>query len=93
MNCTTIRQGTDCVFMSRGGCGFNGGQCYTVVEQCEGCKYVVEFPTGKFCQVSPDPAGKWAFGACNLASHLGKKQADAGRKVNPLKASKRSRKG
>ncbi|MBI2881452.1 MAG: hypothetical protein HYY21_07670 [Candidatus Tectomicrobia bacterium] len=94
MICTTIREGIDCVFMSPKGCSFNGGQCHTVAEQCAGCKFLVEFPTGKYCQVFPDPVSKWSFGACNLATHLDKgKAAVEQKKLNPLKASKRSLKG
>ncbi len=93
MICTTIREGEDCVLMTRAGCSFNGGQCQTVIERCAGCKFVVEFPAGKYCLVSPDPEGKWALGACNLASHLDRKKVVAGKIVNPLKASKRSQKG
>lgn len=79
--------------MTHNGCGFNGGQCYAVSQECEGCKFAVEYPTGKYCQIFPDPASKWALGACNLASHVDRKRATAEQKVNPLKASKRSRKG
>ncbi len=93
MICTTIREGTDCSFMTQKGCSFNGGQCDTAVEQCEGCRFLVEFPKGKYCQVFPDPASKWTFGMCNLASHVDRKQVASQHKLNPLKASKRSRKG
>jgi hypothetical protein len=93
MICTTIREGVDCGFMSQTGCSFNGGQCHDIVEQCEGCKFIAEFPSGKFCVVVPDPASKWSLGACNLASHLDRKKVVAEHKVNPLKASKRSQKG
>ncbi len=92
MICTTIREDVECAFMTKEGCGFNGGQCHTIVEQCEGCKSVVDFPSGKYCRVSPDPGGKWAFGPCNLASHLDRKKVVADRKINPLKASKRAQK-
>ena len=93
MICTTIREGLDCTFMTHQGCSFNGGHCGAVVEQCESCKFVVDFPTGKYCQVFPDPASKWTLGACNLASHVDRKKIVVEHKVNPLKASKRSRQG
>ena len=90
---TTIREDVECAFMTKEGCGFNGGQCHTIIERCEGCKFVVDLPSGKFCRVSGDPEGKWAFGVCNLASHLDRKKVVVDRKLNPLKASKRAQRG
>lgn len=93
MICTTVREGVDCSFMTNKGCSFNGGQCYNIVKDCEGCKFIVEFPGGKHCQIYPDPASRWTMGACNFASHVDREKVIAEHKLNPLKASKRARQG
>ena len=93
MICTTVREGIDCSFMTHRGCSFNGEQCCNIVEDCEGCKFVVEFPGGKYCQLYPDPASKWGMGTCNFASHVDREKVIKEHKLNPLKASKRARQG
>ena len=90
MVCTSVKEGLECYFMSKEGCGFNGGTCHLVVEQCEGCQKVKEFPTGNYCLVFPDPVVKWRLGKCNMATHLKEDNGNKGNgKLNPLKASKR----
>jgi hypothetical protein len=37
MLCQTIKVDTECFFMGKQGCSFNGGTCYPVVESCQGC--------------------------------------------------------
>jgi len=56
MQCQTIKPGFECMFMKKTGCSYNGGQCYPIVENCEGCARVTEFPTGKYCSSFPYPA-------------------------------------
>ena len=90
MNCATLKVGTACNFMSPKGCSFNGGGCYTIIEQCTGCDRAKEFSAGIFCLSCPDPNQKWKLGNCNLATHIKKVAAQNTPKVNPLKASKRS---
>ncbi|MGD9039085.1 MAG: PxxKW family cysteine-rich protein [Desulfobacteraceae bacterium] len=75
--------------MSKQGCQFNGGNCHPVIEQCEGCQKVKEFPTGKYCLSFPDPTIKWRVGTCSMATHLQATKAKGNGKLNPLKASKR----
>ncbi len=89
MNCTTVRNGKPCPFMSNKGCSYNGGICHEVDERCKGCNRSIEFETGWYCSAFPEPAVKWKNGDCNLASHTTGKAAQAGSKINPLKASKR----
>ncbi len=89
MDCQTVKEGNSCLFMKKSGCSFNGGSCHPVVEQCEGCKNIIEFSAEKFCASFPEPSAKWAYGACNLATHVKKEIATDKHKVNPLKASKR----
>ncbi len=91
MLCQTIKSGVECSFMTKGGCGFFGGSCVTVIEKCDGCNKVLESSTGKFCRVYPDPTAKWAIGGCPTASHI-KKVVKEEQKINPLKASKRANK-
>ena len=88
----TVKEGFECFFMTKKGCQFNGGSCHQIVENCEGCQRVKEFPTGKYCITFPEPAVKWRAGICNMATHMKNNKKDNGNgngKINPLKASKR----
>jgi hypothetical protein len=89
MNCATVKEGTYCSFMTAAGCGYNGGRCHQVVEECEGCERIQSFDTGDYCTSYANPAVKWESGRCNFATNV--KVEKAGEiKINPLKASKRS---
>ena len=90
MVCTTVKEGVECIFMSKRGCEFNGGSCHPIIEKCDGCQKVVEYLTGKYCMSFPDPASKWKNGICNMATHVKTKTVKQDRKLNPIKASKRS---
>lgn len=90
MQCQTLKHGIECIFMKKTGCSYNGGQCYTIIENCEGCARIVEFETGKYCSSFPYPAQKWQKGSCPMATHIKKAQKTEEQKINPLKASKRS---
>jgi hypothetical protein len=90
MLCTTIKDGVDCVFMSANGCTYNSARCHPIIDHCDGCARVGEFPTGKYCGAAPDPAAKWVRGLCNIATHIKKEEKVEALKVNPLKASKRA---
>ncbi len=90
MVCANVKEGYECFFMTKTGCQFNGGTCHPIVEQCEGCQRIQEFPAGKYCQVSPDPISKWRIGNCNMATHMKEDSKKSNGKVNPLKASKRN---
>ncbi len=92
MVCQTVKAGMDCAFMTKAGCGYNGGSCHAVVEQCEGCQRIVEVPAGRFCASYPHPANKWKTGQCNFATHVKAGASSQKAKINPLKASKRSNK-
>jgi hypothetical protein len=61
--------------MGKQGCSFNGGTCYPVVESCQGCGKALTLSEGTYCQSCPDP----------------KSGTEKVVKLNPLKASKRSR--
>ena len=91
MLCQTCKPGTECLFMEKTGCTYNGGKCYPIVEQCQGCDRAVEYATGIYCNAFPEPSLKWVNGSgCNLATHVKKAQGTTnGKKINPLKASKR----
>lgn len=90
MVCETIKCGIECIFMKKTGCSYNGGKCYTTVENCDGCSKVLEFETGLYCATFPYPAQKWQKGACPVSSHVKKVQKVEEQKINPLKASKRN---
>jgi len=89
MVCTSVKEGYDCFFMNKNGCDFNGGSCHQIVEQCEGCQKVKDFPAGTFCLSFPDPATRWRIGTCSMATHLEASNEKGNGKLNPLKASKR----
>ena len=50
MICQTIKSGIECGFMTKKGCGFNGGSCNMIIAQCEGCGKVVACVTGNYCR-------------------------------------------
>lgn len=92
MICQTIKAGTECAFMSKNGCGFNGGSCHVITEKCEECNKILALENGRYCKVYPDPKSKWLYGNCPSASHVKRVIAEPVQKINPLKASKRSSK-
>jgi len=94
MVCQTVKVGTECIFMTRTGCTYNGGACHPIVENCNGCGRVVEYPSGLYCSAYSEPALKWANGTCTLATHVTKNNGTVeAKKLNPLKASKRNSRG
>nr|MBP7321341.1 PxxKW family cysteine-rich protein [Deltaproteobacteria bacterium] len=93
MLCQTLKKGVDCMFMKKTGCGYNGGKCYTVTAECEGCTRIVEYETGKFCSIYAEPQLKWKNGSCNFATHVKKEDTTQKKALNALKASKRKAAG
>jgi hypothetical protein len=89
MQCQSLKPGVECLFMKKSGCSYNGGKCFTVVENCEGCTRIVVFEAGKFCSSFPSPAQKWQSTSCSMATHKKVQKAEE-LKINPLKASKRA---
>ena len=89
MLCTTTKEGLDCAFMTKKGCGYNGGTCHPTVESCMGCDRTVTVGERTYCKSYPDPAAKWRLGPCNFATHV-KTESKESAKINPLKASKRA---
>ncbi|MBW1759562.1 MAG: PxxKW family cysteine-rich protein [Deltaproteobacteria bacterium] len=89
MICKTVRDGSECSFMTAQGCSYKGGSCRQIIEQCEECKRTVELSSGWYCTACPDPELKWKVGNCNLATHVSREVAETKAKINPLKASKR----
>ncbi len=88
MKCTTVRDGSECPFMEKDGCSYEGGVCKPIVEKCEGCSRTTEFASEKYCVSLADPELKWKNGNCNLATHV-VVEAKKKQKINPIKASKR----
>ncbi|MFH1350498.1 MAG: PxxKW family cysteine-rich protein [Pseudomonadota bacterium] len=89
MVCTTVKLGMECFFMSKKGCKFNGGSCHQIIEKCEGCQKIKEFPAGRYCLSFPEPATKWKAGICSMATHVKAANEKTVEKLNPIKASKR----
>lgn len=69
MICSTMKVGMECALMTKAGCGFSGGSCLPIVDQCDGCQKVKEFPSGRFCTSFPNPSVKWKMSNCNFATH------------------------
>jgi len=92
LSCVTIKSGKACIFMKKGGCSYNGGKCHPVVERCTGCANIEELTTGRFCRIFAEPSVKWNLGKCGMATHIQdtRDTETPVKKVNPLKASKRS---
>jgi hypothetical protein len=90
MVCQTIKVGSECAFMNKKGCGFNGGSCHVIIDKCESCNKVIELSSGQYCKVYPEPASKWLSGYCPTATHVKREIKEVTQKINPLKASKRS---
>jgi len=93
MVCQTVKKGTECFFMTKKGCNFNGGTCHPIVEKCEGCDRIIEYPSGKYCSTYPHPEIKWQNGRCNFATHVKDAAQKGNKKLNALKASKRKASG
>ncbi len=94
MKCVTIKKGVECAIMSSTGCSYKGGQCYPIVEKCDGCDRMAEFEGYTYCNSYPEPSVKWDRGACNFATHIQATLDKSGKvKINPLKASKRAARG
>ncbi len=74
------------------GVELNGITLEPVVEQCQGCDRMRTFEENSYCSSYPAPAKKWALGDCNFATHVARISA-SGKKINPLKASKRAARG
>ena len=89
MQCNTVKEGIECTFMEKSGCTSQNGTCYTIIDKCEGCQKVSEFPSGRYCSVFSNPPVKWRMGNCTMASHIKVESKKSDVKVNPLKASKR----
>jgi hypothetical protein len=92
MVCATVKGGAECAFMTKAGCGYNGGSCHSIVEQCVGCDRIVDLETGQYCKTYPNPSVKWKTGHCNFATHVKAAAQSHQDKINPLKASKRNNK-
>lgn len=92
MLCETIKVGMECAFMTKKGCSFNGGSCNVIDERCGDCSKIITLESGKYCKAYPDPASKWLYGNCPGATHIKREVAAPVQKINPLKASKRSKK-
>ncbi len=92
--CITIKQGKECVFMKKNGCSYNGGQCHPIIEDCQDCSNIELQSEQNFCTIFAEPSLKWNDGYCNMSTNSNGKDSDKNgdetKKINPLKASKRS---
>jgi hypothetical protein len=58
MLCQTVKMGFECAFMSKKGCGFFNGSCEKIIDKCDGCTKTIDYESGKYCKVYPDPSGE-----------------------------------
>lgn len=105
LSCKTERPTKCCVFWKedkkhpKGFCSFNDGSCRKIVEACHQCKYVDKIDSKQLnechCLVYMDPSALWKFGKCPMYVNPEevKAKAEAEKKLNPLKASRRKAKG
>lgn len=70
----------------------SGAPAFLIVEKCVGCHNVIEHEGKTYCKSYKDPGSKWMFGQCNLGTHVSRKHEES-KKVNPLKASKKTMSG
>jgi len=61
-------------------------------ERCNGCNKLVEVDGEIKCKTYPNPAAIWRRGGCALCSTIERIKEEK-KKINPLKASKRAKKG
>lgn len=73
-----------------------------IIDQCIGCEKIMTqlgmqlhpgvylSPDTQYCKVFMTPSAKWKNGKCSVATHVAHPESKEERKVNPLKASKRS---
>jgi hypothetical protein len=91
--CVVIKKGKECPFATKNECSFVGGHCDQIIQQCEGCSRIEDWPEGKYCSSCAAPESKWTRGPCNMASHIEKEKEKEIKHVDPSKASKRKMKG
>jgi len=89
MICQTVRKGHECFLMRSAGCSAKYGECYPIIDKCQGCAKVVDVEGQKYCLTYPYPEAKWQSGICVMATHVKRNVEEIKQKINPLKASKR----
>jgi len=60
-------------------------------EKCNGCARTEIVDEKELCKAYIQPSMKWRLGDCGLATHIVTEETSKKKKINPLKASKRSR--
>jgi len=72
----------------------NGYDVMPIIEKCVGCERVLAVlePHGFRCLRYANPETQWRRGNCPGATHVKTMAVEAGKKLNPLKASKRGEK-
>ena len=89
MICQTVRKGHECFLMKSDGCSAKDGECYPIIDKCQGCAKVVDVEGQEYCLTYPYPEAKWQGGICVMATHVKRNVEEIKQKINPLKASKR----
>ena len=79
-----------CSFETKGLCIREEGHCEPCISECQGCGRTIDHLGTPYCESYPIPRAQWRRGTCALCTHASL-EAEQVVKLNPLKASKRSR--
>jgi len=79
-----------CSFEKTGLCTREQGHCESCAPMCLGCNRVLDGLGTHYCASYPMPRVMWRRGVCPLSSHT-HVSSESVMKINPLKASRRSR--
>jgi len=103
--CKSERPGKLCKFWMKnkkypdGVCTFNDNHCSKIVDRCGGCKYIEKTDIGDWCLVYMNPSIVWEYSSLNVGCPMYvnpeeiQKKIEEEKKINPLKVSKRAKKG
>lgn len=90
MICTTVKNGKFCNLMGKDKCTLPGGQCLPVIDRCGNCGNIDD---NRYCRIFVLPVKNWLLGS-GCHKHTERKiVVEDVKKVNSIKASKRSVKG
>jgi len=96
MMCKTVKPDKECLFAGgKDACNYPGGKCFPVVKECDNCRRIREFESGRYCTSYANPEKRWRLGMCPLNTNVVAqvKVVETTKKLNPIKAAKRAKKG
>jgi hypothetical protein len=91
------KRNKECAFWSEEDqkCVSLDGDCFPIIEQCEGCDKIYEFEGVYYCKVYTNPKRKWEMIPCYFKKQKEREIEIEKKKdlLNPIKMSKRRRRG